>query len=154
MIVPWAHHLGRESVTGPKSFLSEALQESSANTKQCAGENHESFVVGMVIAQERRSIQGIAKTTERQGWFRASWVRSVNANAHATIKKKVGLPMLRNVPAMKPKNAKVVYSAVFALDWTLVSSCSGSAKIRPWGMLANNLLGHLLQFFIIGRTCQ
>lgn len=87
MIVPWAHHLGRESVTGPNSFPPEALQESSANTEQCAGENHESSVSGMVIAQERRSIQSIAKTTERQGWFCTSWAKSVNASAHATAKK-------------------------------------------------------------------
>lgn len=114
MIVPWAHHLGRKLVTGPNSFLSDTLQESSANTEQCAGKNHESLVLGVVIAQERRGIHGIAKTTERQSRFRTGWALSVKHQCARD--NKCGLPMLRNVPAMKPKNAKVVYSAVLALD--------------------------------------
>lgn len=73
IIVPWAHHLGRKLVTSLHSFLSEVfLQESSANTEQCSSKNHESFVFSMVIAQERRRIQGITETTERQGWFRTN----------------------------------------------------------------------------------
>lgn len=70
MTVPWAHHLGRGSVTGHNGFLLESLQASSADTEQCASKNYESFVFGVVIAQERRGIHGITKTTKGQGWFR------------------------------------------------------------------------------------